>query len=281
MKESVKKSECFSVLMSVYIKEKPEYLDESLNSVMDLQTVKPDEVLLVEDGEITEDLKKVINKYKKKYPNILKSVPLEKNLGLGLALQKGLEECKYDLIMRMDTDDVCMPDRFEKQLKYMNEHKDTTVVGGTIGEFLYSPEEELRIKTMPLTYEDVLNYSKFRNPLNHMTVCFRKKDILEVGNYQPMLFLEDQYLWSRLLIAGKRIENMPDLLVKARIGNGFYKRRGAKNYIKGWKELQNYLYKNSFINRFQKFRNICGMYVMVYSPNWVRQIMYNKVLRRG
>ena len=270
----------FSVLMSVYYKEQPDFLDLSLDSVIDKQTLKPTEVVIVKDGELTDELEKVLNKYKKNYPDIIKFVPLKENCGLGIALQKGLKECSYDYVMIMDTDDVACPNRFEKQIEYMEKHPDVSIIGGTIGEFNDSPDEELRIKTMPLTYNEVFEYSKFRNPLNHMTVCFRKKDVLDVGNYQPLLYLEDQYLWSRMLVAGKKMENIPDLLVKVRIGNGFYERRGSKNYVKGWKALQKYLYENKHINFFQKSRNILGMHVLVYSPKFVRKILYNKVLRK-
>lgn len=281
MKKPKKDNNDFSVLLSVYSKEKAEYLDLALDSITGKQTLMPTEVVIVKDGELTEDLDKVLDKYKKKYPQIVNFVKLEKNSGLGIALQIGLDNCKYDYIMRMDTDDVACPDRFEKQMNYMKKHPDVSIVGGTIGEFDSSPDEELRIKTMPLSYDKVYKYAKFRNPLNHMTVCFRKKDVLEVGSYQPMLYLEDQYLWSRMLVAGKKIENMPDLLVKVRIGNGFYERRGSKNYIKGWKKLQNYLYEQKVITLPQKIRNSLGMRVIVYSPNWFRKFLYDKVLRKG
>ena len=279
-KKVKKTNDDFSVLLSVYYKEKPEYLDLALDSITEKQTLMPSEVVIVKDGPLTDDLEKVLNKYKEKYPEIINFVPLEKNSGLGTALQIGLEHCKYDIVMRMDTDDVACPDRFKKQIAFMKKHPDVSIVGGVIGEFNSSPDEELRIKSMPLSFEDVYKYSKFRNPLNHMTVCFRKKDILEVGNYQPMLYLEDHYLWSRMLVAGKKIENMPDMLVKVRIGNGFYERRGSKNYLKGWKQLQKYLYKEKFITYPQKIRNSLGMKVIVYSPSWLRKVLYNKILRK-
>jgi len=269
----------FSVLMSVYYKETPEFLDLSLKSVLIDQTVVPSEVVLVKDGPLTNDLEMVLSNYLSLFPKIIKIVALEENVGLGKALQIGLEHCKYDLVMRMDTDDIAVKNRFELQLTYMIKHPDVSVVGGKIGEFLESPDEELRIKDMPIEYQDVVKYSKFRNPLNHMTVCFRKKDVLEVGNYQPMLYLEDHYLWARLLVAGKKIANLSDLLVKVRIGNGFYERRGTNKYLIGWKELQQYLYENKYINYFQKMRNKTGMIVIVYCPEWFRKVLYDKVLR--
>lgn len=276
-----KKYEDFSVLMSVYYKEQPEFLDLALKSVLIDQTLLPTEIVMIEDGPLTNDLILVLNKYHEMFPNILKLYPFEENMGLGKALQIGLEYCSYDLVMRMDTDDVACPERFKKQVQYMAKHPEISVLGGKIGEFIDDPSEDLRIKEMPLAYDEVLKYSKFRNPLNHMTVCFRKKDILEVGNYQPMLYLEDHYLWTRLLVAGKKIVNLEDLLVKVRIGNGFYERRGTKKYLIGWKELQQYMYDNEFITYFQKVRNKTGMVVMVYCPEWFRKILYNKVLRKN
>ena len=279
MKQDSKKTK-FSVLMSIYFKEQPEYLDLCLRSILVDQTLLPDEIVMVKDGKLTKELEKVLLKYDKKYPNIFKFIPLEENVGLGKALQIGLKECSYDLVMRMDTDDVCVPNRFEKQIEYMKKNRGVAIVGGYIGEFKENIDEKLRLKQMPISHEDVVKYAKFRNPLNHMTVCFRKKDILEVGSYQPLFYLEDHYLWSRMLVAGKKIENIPEVLVYARIGNGFEQRRGNKNYIAGWKKLQKYLYDNKFINLFQRIRNLLGMYVFIYVPGDVRSFFYNKVLRK-
>lgn len=270
----------FSVLMSIYYMEDPKYFDLCLKSILIDQTVLPSEIVLVKDGRLTDELESVIEKYQKLFPNIFNIVALESNVGLGSALNIGLKSCKYDLVMRMDSDDVSVPDRFEKQLKYMKKHKDVSVLGGFIGEFKDDKNKIERIKTMPCTYEEVRKYAKFRNPINHMTVCFRKKDVLEVGNYQPLFYLEDHYLWARLLVNNKKIENLPNVLVYARIGNGFISRRGNKNYIKGWKKLQNYLYKNKMINFVEKSRNMLGMYVMVYIPDEGRAYLYDNVLRK-
>lgn len=271
----------FSVLMSVYCKEEPKFLELAFESIFIKQTILPNEVVLVEDGPLTDELIQVIDKYQKKFPKILKIYPLKKNGGLGKALQYGLEQCTNELIMRMDTDDICVANRFEKQLEYMKSHPDVSVVGGNILEFKNSLKEDMRLKEMPITYDDVLKYAKFRNPLNHMTVCFRKSDILEVGNYQPLFYLEDHYLWARLLVNHKKIENIPEALVYARIGSGFEERRGNKNYIASWKVLQKYLYDNKFLNWFQKIRNLLGMYVFIYAPKNARKIFYNKLLRKN
>lgn len=266
--------------MSVYIKEKPEFVEEALKSVLENQTVLPSELIMVEDGPVTLELEAVLKSYQDKYPNIMKICPLEKNVGLGKALNYGLEQCSYELVMRMDADDVCVNNRFEIQLEFMKNNKDVSVVGGFIGEFEQNYTDGYRLKKMPCTKDDVYNYAKLRNPINHMTACFRKSDIIAAGSYQPLDYLEDQYLWSRLLVAGKTIQNIPKILVYARIGNGFHERRGNKKIIKGWKVLQKYLNDNGMINKYEKLRNLLSMHFMCYMPTNLRRFVYNKILRK-
>ena len=179
----------------------------------------------------------------------------------------------------MDSDDVSCKDRFEKQISYLSNHPEISVLGGAISEFEEDPNVPVRLKAMPKSYEEVKKYARFRNPVNHVTSCFRKTDIESVGSYKDMFYLEDHYLWSRLLVNKKKIENLPSVLVCVRIGNGFLDRRGNKKYIEGWKKLQNYLYENKFTSYFEKQRNMLGMYVITYSPKWVRSLLYSKVLR--
>lgn len=279
VKKKQQKSD-FSVLMSIYYKEDPKALQLCLDSILKNQTVVPNEIVLVKDGPLTKELDKIIDTYDKKYPKIFHIIPLKQNGGLGSALQLGLTKCKNEIVMRMDTDDICVNNRFALQLQYMEKHPEVSIVGGYIGEFQFDPSEELRVKAMPCTFEEVKKYAKFRNPLNHMTVCFRKSDILEVGNYQPVDYLEDHYLWARLLANGKKIENIPEVLVYARIGNGFEERRGSKKYITGWKMLQNYMYDQKLINGFEKVRNMMGMYAFIYMPSGLRKFLYKTVLRK-
>lgn len=276
----MKKITKFSVLMSVYYKENPKYLELSLKSILEKQTLKPTEIVLIEDGKLTEQLYSVILKYNRKFPKVFQIYSFEENQGLGKALEYGVKKCRYNIVMRMDSDDIAANNRFELQVNYMNAHKDVSVCGGCIAEFVNNPfTEKVRMKKMPLLNEEVIEYSKFRNPLNHMTVCFRKKDILSVGNYQSLFYLEDHYLWSRLLVNKKKIENLPDILVYARIGDGFLERRGNKKYLKGWLKLQKYLYKNKFINLFELNRNVVGMFIMVNVSTNVRKFFYDNFLR--
>ena len=220
-----------SVLMSVYKKENPTFLKASLDSIY-AQTLKADEIVLVEDGEIPPALEEVISQY-----SDLHVVKLEKNLQLGRALEAGLKACHHELVARMDTDDIMMLDRLEKQYQFMIEHPEIAACGGDIAEFI---EEgvNLREKHMPTSAHELYRYGKKRNPLNHMTVMFRKAAVEAVGGYRHFPGLEDYDLWSRLLAHGYQIANIPEVLVQARIGDRFASRRGGWAYFKRYLELR-------------------------------------------
>lgn len=271
------KNQKFSVLMSVYSREKPQYLRMAFDSIFN-QSLMATEVVLVEDGKLTIELDNVISEYENKYSN-LKVLRYECNRGLGKALNDGLAQCSYDLVLRMDTDDICRKDRFEIQINYMTEHPEIDVLGTNIFEFKDNINENMRIKKMP--QGSIINsYILKRNPLNHMTVCFRKKAVLECGGYKELLYLEDYYLWVRMFLANKKIENINDELVYARIGNGFEKRRGNKKQIIGWKKLQKYMLANNMLNKKNYYINIIRMYLMVYSPTSIRVLAYKYLLRK-
>lgn len=220
-----------SVLMSVYKKENPGFLRRALDSIY-AQTLKADEIVLVEDGELSFELVEVISQYPEVHV-----VRLERNVQLGRALEAGLKNCHHDLVARMDTDDIMMPDRLEIQYQFMMEHPEIAACGGDIAEFI---EEgvNLREKHMPTSAYELYRYGKKRNPLNHMTVMFRKSAVEAVGGYRHFPGLEDYDLWSRLLAHGYQIANIPEVLVQARIGDRFASRRGGWAYFKRYLELR-------------------------------------------
>ena len=268
----------FSVLMSVYFKEKPEFLIKSLDSVLN-QTVMPSEVVLVEDGKLTEELDEVISTYEKKYNKIMKIVKFEKNRGLGIALHDGLLECSYDIIFRMDTDDICLPTRFEKQLKAFNE-KNVDIVGSNITEFDETMENKTSERIVPETDEEIKLRAKKRNPMNHMTVAYKKDAVIKAGNYQDMMYFEDYYLWARMIKNECKFYNVQETLVNVRGGNDMIKRRGGKKYIKPIINFEKALLKLKIINRFQYIKNVIQRVGVSLIPNSIRFMLYKKALRK-
>ena len=270
----------FSVLMSIYYKEKPEWFRTALDSVIN-QTLKPNEIVLVEDGQLTYELYQVIEEYKSKYPNLFNIVPLERNSGLGEALRIGVLSCSNKLIARMDTDDIARSDRFEKQIQFFKDNPNVSVVGSWISEFENNPDEVISYRQLPILQKEIVKFGKFRNPLNHMTVMFDKSAVLNVGNYQPMLYMEDYYLWARLLNSGYKISNIGECLVNVRAGNAMFERRASLKYFFCYElPLQNKFLKMNYISFGQYLRNICSKFLLRTVPKWAMAIVYKKFLRK-
>lgn len=268
------------MLMSVYIKEKPEFLERALESIYN-QTLKPKEVILVKDGLLNEELETIISKETRKFneSNIdFTCIQLKKNMGLGTALQTGLEKCDCDYIARMDSDDIAVSDRFEKQVDYIKKNPQISVVGGYINEFI-EEGKIIRTKTMPLKYKELYKYGKYRNPLNHMTVFFRKKDVIDSGGYQPMKGLEDYYLWSRMLAKGYKISNIDKVLVNARLGD-FSNRRGGIGYFLTYIKLRRTQNKLHYTNILEFIIGVMFTALITLAPNSIRGRLY-KVLRKS
>lgn len=227
----------FSVLLSLYFKENPVYLNESLNSIWTEQTVKPEQIVLVLDGPIGEELAQVVNEWETKLDKALTKVVLEQNVGLGKALNEGLKHCRNEWVFRMDTDDICVKDRFEKQLNYIHQNPDIVLFSGQIAEFNLMPNDTGIIKNVPVAHEDIIKFALKRSPFNHMAVAYKKSVIEAVGGYQHHLFMEDYNLWLRVIGAGYMVGNHPDILLYARVGNGMHARRKGYDYIKSEKQL--------------------------------------------
>ena len=269
----------FSVLLSLYHKENPIFLHQSLDSVFS-QTLPPDEVVLVEDGPLTEELYAVVEKYSQDHPE-MKVVPLPENVGLGRALNEGLKHCSHELVARMDTDDIALPDRFEKQISYMTAHPEFDVLGGQIDEFM---EDETNIRcsrTVPCTHEKILARLNSRNPFNHMSVAMRRSQVIAVGNYLDWHFHEDYFLWIRMALAGCTFANLPDTLVNARTGKEMYHRRGGRKYFKAAASLQKYMLDHNMVSPLRYVSNISIRFIThVLMPDKVKMMVYQKFLRK-
>lgn len=226
----------FSVLLSVYKNEDPFSLNSALDSILVNQSRLPDEVVLIKDGPLTNDLNNIISSWKDKFSNILNIVALEKNVGLGNALNIGISHCKYNWIFRMDTDDICLPNRFKRQIQYIQSNPDIALFGSCTEEFNSKMSKSLGLRNVPSNHDAIKQYAKKRNPFNHMTVAFRKDVIESVGGYQHHLYMEDYNLWIRVIAAGYQVGNIDEVLVNVRGGDSMVKRRKGLVYIKS--ELQ-------------------------------------------
>ena len=268
----------FSVLMSVYYKEKPEFLKEAIDSILN-QTLKPTEIVIVFDGKLTDELYRLLDEYKKWDPELFNYVQLEKNMGLGKALEIGITKCSYDLIARMDTDDICHKERFERQINFMKNNPDVKVLGSWIAEFEDNPEKIESIRKVPASYEEIKEYAKTRCPLNHMTVVYWKDAVLEAGSYQTLMWNEDYFLWGRMLNKGLKIMNIPEILVYARAGADMFNRRGGLKYFGKEVELQREFLKMNFIDKTTFIKNIIIRGTVRVLPNSLRGVVYKNLLR--
>lgn len=269
----------FTVLMAVYAQENHSNFSTALESILINQTVIPDEFVLICDGPLNAELDAVISRFHTSFPDIFKVYRLEHNGGLGNALNVGMKLCQNEIIARADSDDICDSQRFEKQLDFLRAHLDVAAVGTAIDEFNTDWTTPVYTKEMPLSFADIKKMSRYRNPLNHMTVMFRKSAVIKAGSYIPLPYVEDYYLWVRLIASGFSLANMGEVLVHARIGNGMLKRRANKEYIASWKVLNQYKLAQKQINRFEYIVNWILVRIFVCEPLFLRKCSYKFILR--
>lgn len=269
----------FSVLMSLYLKEKPEYLNEALKSVIN-QTVKPNEIVIVYDGPITTELKSVVEQYVSNNPGLIKIIDNPENKGLGLALADGVPQCTYELIARMDTDDICRKDRFEKQLEEFVKDPRLDICGSHILEFEEKEENIVARRRVPLVDKDIKEYQKRRDGFNHMSVMFKKKSVLAAGNYQSCLLMEDTLLWANMFMNGAKGKNIDDYLVYVRIGKDMYERRGGYDYYKKYKAGRRKVYETGYISWVNYKMTLIVQFIVAAIPNRVRGFVFKNLLHR-
>lgn len=267
-----------SVLMSVYYKEKPQYLDESINSII-RQTYKPKQIVIIKDGKLTKELDRVIDKYKNKFSELIDVYTLEKNQGLGLALRFGVEKCRYDYVARMDSDDISREDRFEKQVKYLEENKDIDILGGYIQEYDETMDKEISIKKVPLNHMEIYDSMKKKNPFNHSTVVMKKESILESENYRDYK-IEDYDLWIRMKMKNMKMANLEDILVNYRTSYDMYKRRTGIKYLKGIIVIEKELLDYEIINKVEYTKNIITRSLLAFIPPKIKMLLYPKLVRK-
>ena len=243
-KIDLNKHEPFSVAISVYKSDNPIYFDRALSSITDLQTIKPDEVVLVVDGPVSKDIDLVIKKYEDKYP-FFNVIRLETNGGLGNALKIAVENAKYDLIARMDSDDVSVNTRFAEQLSFFVNNPDIDIVGGDITEFIDKESNVVGKRSVPKSNYEIREYMKTRCAMNHVSVMYKKASVINAGGYQDWFWNEDYYLWIRMWLNGAKFANTGTVLVNVRVGEEMYQRRGGAKYFNSEKGLQDYMLQHN------------------------------------
>ncbi|HBC31851.1 MAG TPA: amylovoran biosynthesis protein AmsE [Clostridiales bacterium] len=267
----------FSVLLSIYYKENPDYLKQSLDSLFQ-QTLLADEIILMKDGPLTSELDSIIDDYRNKYKTIT-VISLKENEGLGIALNEGLNHCSHNLVARMDTDDIAKPSRFEKQIQQFELDPELDVVGSWVDEFVDSKENIVSKRKVPENHREIYSFAKKRNPINHPSVMFKKDAVLKTGNYQHFPLFEDYYLWARMLMSGCKFYNIQESLLYFRTTPQTFERRGGVEYLKNEIKLQKTFYKLKFISLYTYLMNVFIRIIVRLLPNKPRAALYGALVR--
>lgn len=269
----------YSVLMSVYHKEKPEYLKQAIASIQ-AQTLPTDDFVLVCDGPLNDALDAVIAKKQQEMGKTLNVVRLAKNGGLGNALNEGIKHCKNELVARMDSDDIAYQDRCEKQIAVFYKHSEVSICSGIVEEFTSTPDVVDAKRVPPEAHEEIVEFAKKRNPFNHPCVMYKKSVVEAVGSYQDFYLLEDYYLWLRMLMAGYQGYNIQEPLLHMRAGSDMYLRRAGWKYAKTQVKLFKFMKEQGFIGEGQYIKSCVIRSGSALAPNWLRKLMFEKVMRK-
>lgn len=267
----------YSVLMSVYKNTDKNEFVECIDSLK-VQDPAPKEIVCVIDGPVAGELAEQIQEYGK--DPLFVFVPLKQNVGLGNALKEGTAHCSCDWIARMDSDDICAPDRMAKQVAFLESHPEVDVLGSNIAEFIGSKDNVVSERKVPAEHDAICDYLKKRCPFNHMTVCIRKSALEKAGGYLHWHYNEDSYLWVRMYLTGAKFANIEENLVFARINEATFQRRGGYKYYKSERDLFKFMYKNKVIGYFDYLvAKAIRFVVQVLMPNRVRQWFFKTFAR--
>lgn len=270
----------YSVLISVYYKEKPEFLRASIDS-MTKQTLRPDEIVIVKDGKLTVQLDKELEKIIQEYPTLFNIVSLEINVGLGRALDIGIERCKNELIARMDSDDISLPDRCERQTNAFIEDPELSIIGTNIDEFYDVPSNVISSRIVPTNHKEIKKFIRRRSPFNHPTVMFNKSDVLRCGGYGNLRRKQDLDLFSRMINGGCKASNINKSLLLFRSNEDNFRRRKSWSYCKSYMDVQFAIWKRGHCTVVDLIVVTAGQTVMFISPMWLLKWLSNSFLRKA
>lgn len=270
----------FSVIMSVYAGDKAEYLQEAIDSIY-ANTLLPGEIVLVVDGPVGDEIKAVVKKYESQGPDSFRAIWLEKNQGHGNARRVAMENVSCELVAVMDSDDLCVPNRFSRQVEYMQKYPEISIVGGNIAEFIDTVDNVIGRRIVPKDNDSIYAWLKKRCPFNHVSVMFKKTDILSVGGYIDWHYDEDYYLWIRMAEKGYKFANLSEILVNVRVGKEMYQRRGGWKYFISEYKLQKYMLAKKIINPLRFSWNVLLRFLLqVLFPNKLRGFIFQQFARQ-
>jgi len=269
----------YSVLMSVYYKEKAEFFKLSLKSMFE-QTIKPDQIVLVCDGPLTEELDAVIEEFENEYPAILTVKRLEQNMGTGYAANVGLELCRNELIAKMDSDDISYLDRCEKQIAEFEKDADLDILGGYVSEFEGSIENEKAVKSVPAENDEVIKYAKRRNPFNNQTLMYRKSKAFEIGGYTCNTRCEDYDFVTKMMMNGAKCRNLKECLVHYRLDAGAYERRRNRKNTIGFFNVRYRNWRRGFCSLTDFIIPCAAQMILFLLPISFTEKIYLKYLRK-
>lgn len=265
----------FSVLLPVYRGDSAVFLERAFDSATREQVRVPDEVVIVRDGPVGSEIAEALRRFERSEFNV-KVVRLEANGGLARALQVGLAECSHEIVARADADDVSLPNRFSIQVPRIEAGLD--LVGSALVEFSDDENVTGQVRRQPLSGPEIARYARFHDPFNHPSVVYRKSAVQAVGGYEHLHLMEDYLLFARMLAHGARVANVPQALVKYRVGAGAYARRGGRDLLRSEVALQRILRAEGFTTWYQFIRNVVlrGGYRLV--PQAFRRNAYRKLI---
>lgn len=269
----------YSVLMSVYYKENPQYLKQAIDSMLN-QTLKPEQFVIVEDGKLNDFLHKMVMLYKEKYSDLFTVIELKVNVGLGMALDIGLQHCRNELVARMDSDDISLPERCEKQVKLFESDENLVIVGSNIDEFWDNPTEIKCSRVVPSEHEQIVKKIGRIQPFNHPTIMYKKSEVIRCGGYGKIRRKQDRDLFSRMINMGCKARNINESLLLFRSNADNYKRRKSWTYCKSTIEVTYAIRKRGHCSITDLIYVTIGQMILFFAPMPVMKLISDKILRR-
>lgn len=271
--------ENYSVLMSVYDREDPRDLTAAIRSMLD-QTVVTNDFVIVCDGPLTAELDAVLEDFISANPGLFQILRLPENVGVGMAAQAGLAVCRNELVAKMDSDDISLPCRCEKQLEKFAANPDLCLLGGMIEEFDNRTGQVIAARCVPLDNAGIRHYARRRSPINNVTAMYKKSAVVAAGGYRALRRGEDYDLYLRMLINGCYAENLPQTLVKVRVDADTHRGRVSWRAVRDCADIRLYAWHAGFSSLADVVICVAGQVFLAVCPGRVQELMYKLFLRK-